>query len=168
MPMEKSGKNKSRNWKKYWLVLFVFAISLVAAPLIFSIPGIPETPDTPPSEVMVYFSPACMCCMVYTDYLKGRGFEVRAIQVEDVTQIKSQYAIPRSLWSCHTSVIGDYFVEGHVPVEAIQKLLDEKPDVDGISLPGMPSGSPGMPGGKKGPFVIYSVKDGESRTFMTI
>jgi len=163
--MGKSGKNGTRNWRKYWLALFVVAIPLLAAPLIFSTPN---TPDTPPNEITVYLSPACMCCLVYTDYLKGRGFEVRVIQVENMTQIKSQYGVPRSLWSCHTSVIGGYFVEGHVPVEAIQKLLDEKPDADGISLPGMPSGSPGMPGGKKEPFVIYAVKDGESKTFMTM
>ena len=174
--MGKSDRNGSRNWKKYWLALFVIAVPLVAAPLIFStlntlnIPttSTTSTTETPPNEITVYLSPACMCCMVYTDYLKGRGFEVRVVQVENVTQIKSQYGIPRPLWSCHTSVIGGYFVEGHVPVEAIQKLLDEKPDVDGISLPGMPSGSPGMPGGKKEPFVIYAVKNGESRTFMTM
>jgi hypothetical protein len=109
-----------------------------------------------------------MCCFVYVDYLKGRGFEVEVVQMENVTSLKSQYGVPPSMRSCHTSVIGRYFIEGHVPVEAIKKLLDERPDADGIALPGMPSGSPGMPGGKKELFVIYAVKDGEFRTFMTM
>ena len=62
---------------------------------------------------------------------------------------------------CHTTIIGDYFVEGHVPLEAVEKLLTEKPDIKGIAMPGMPSGSPGMPGAKKGDFVIYAVnRDG--------
>jgi len=70
--------------------------------------------------------------------------------------------------SCHTTEIGDYFVEGHVPIEAIDKLLAEKPDIDGITLPDMPAGSPGMPGVKREEFVIYSLKDGESSEFMRI
>ena len=71
--------------------------------------------------------------------------------------------------SCHTTVIGEYFVEGHVPVEAIEKLLAEKPDVAGIGMPGMPSGSPGMPGAKQGQFIIYSInKDGTINEFMRI
>ncbi len=160
--MAESDKNPSRNRKKYWLVVFAIAIPIVVAPLILS------TPEAPSNEITVYLSPACRCCLVYADYLKGKGFEVEVLQVENVSRIKSQYGVPLSLRSCHTSVIDGYFVEGHVPVEAIQKLLDERPDADGISLPGMPSGSPGMPGGKKEPFVIYAVKDGESRTFMTM
>jgi hypothetical protein len=70
--------------------------------------------------------------------------------------------------SCHTLIIEDYFVEGHIPIEAIEKLLAEQPDIDGITLPDMPSGSPGMPGVKKGDFVIYSVKGGKTSEFMRI
>jgi len=65
--------------------------------------------------------------------------------------------VPLNLRTCHTTMVGDYFVEGHVPYEAIEKLLEEKPDIAGIALPGMPSGAPGMTGFKSGPFVIYSV-----------
>ena len=71
--------------------------------------------------------------------------------------------------SCHTVVIGDYFIEGHIPLEAVEKLLVEKPDIKGIAMPGMPSGSPGMPGAKKGDFVIYAVNnDGTTEEFMRI
>ena len=61
-----------------------------------------------------------------------------------------------------------YFIEGHVPFEAVNKLLKEQPDIDGIALPGMPIGTPGMPGDKDEPFVIYQLKDGKSSVFMTI
>ena len=70
--------------------------------------------------------------------------------------------------SCHTTIIGKYFIEGHVPFEAVEKLLKEQPDIDGIALPGMPIGTPGMPGDKDEPYVIYQLKDGKFSVFMTI
>jgi hypothetical protein len=70
--------------------------------------------------------------------------------------------------SCHTLTIGGYFIEGHVPVEAVRKLLDEQPPIDGIALPGMPAGSPGMGGDKAHSFVIYAITDGEAEEFVTL
>ncbi len=87
--------------------------------------------------------------------------------VDDVTDMKNDLGIPQDMWSCHTSMVGDYFVEGHVPVEAIRKLLDEQPPIEGIALPGMPSGSPGMPGVQAQPLTVYSIVDGETNEFMT-
>ena len=75
---------------------------------------------------------------------------------EDMTTIKKQFGVPEDLTSCHTARIENYTVEGHVPVEAIEKLLSEKPAIAGIALPQMPSGSPGMPGAKYGAFDILS------------
>ena len=83
--------------------------------------------------------------------------------------IKERYGVPRNLESCHTEIIGGYFVEGHMPIEAIEKLLSERPDIRGIALPGMPSGSPGMPGPKTEPWTIYAVnKDGSVGEFMVV
>ena len=70
--------------------------------------------------------------------------------------------------ACHITVLEDYTAEGHIPVEAIEKLLTENPDIDGIVLPGMPDGSPGMPGQQTEDLVIYAIKDGKSSEFMTI
>ena len=70
--------------------------------------------------------------------------------------------------SCHTAVIGDYFVESYVPIEAIDKLLAEKPDVAGIALPGMPAGSPGMSGRKTAAFKIHALSGGKTSEFITI
>jgi hypothetical protein len=71
------------------------------------------------------------------------------VMTDNVDEVKDRLNIPEELWGCHTSVIGDYFIEGHVPVAAIEKLLAEQPDIDGIALPGMPSGAPGMTGTKQ-------------------
>ncbi len=113
--------------------------------------------------VTLYKSPTCDCCAQYANYLKANGFkiEVRKVSDQELENIKRQNNIPYNLWSCHTVFLNNYFVEGHVPVEAIEKLLTEKPEINGIALPGMPSGSPGMPGIKFYPFKIHSVKDGK-------
>ena len=121
-------------------------------------------------EMNFYKSQSCGCCSVYEGYLRSKGdLSFKTNNAEDITSIKNKYGIPNELQSCHTFVIGDYFVEGHIPLEAIEKLMREKPDIAGIAMPGMPSGSPGMPGTKKGDFVIYAVnKDGSSKEFMRI
>jgi len=83
-----------------------------------------------------------------------------------MSSIKEQYGVPREMESCHTSIFGDYVVEGHMPFEAITKMLEEKPEINGIALPNMPAGSPGMPGTKKGPFTIYALSDDSTSTYM--
>lgn len=114
-------------------------------------------------QAVVYKTPTCGCCSEYINYLKANGFrvEVKSVSDEELEKLKREANIPQSLWSCHTVFLNNYFVEGHIPIEAISKLLTEKPDINGIALPGMPSGSPGMPGIKFYPFKIHSVKDGE-------
>ena len=114
------------------------------------------------ADVILFKDPNCGCCVGHAAFLEQNGFSVEKHSTPNMTQIKSQYDVPSNMLSCHTAIFGDYFVEGHVPIEAINKLLDEKPDIDGIALPGMPSGSPGMPGAKKGAWDIYAIKDGQA------
>lgn len=118
----------------------------------------------------LYKSPNCLCCQEYTKYLeKNTGVSIDVVDVPDLAKTKEKYNVPREVESCHTMDIGEYYVEGHVPREAIGKLAEETPDIAGISLPGMPRGSPGMPGEKTEEFVIYAVSgDGSSREFMRI
>lgn len=116
----------------------------------------------------VYKSPTCGCCVGFTGFLKKDGYSVNIEETADMQSVKQTYNIPSSMQSCHTSIIGDYFVEGHIPLEIIDKLLAEKPDLDGIALPGMPSGSPGMPGLKTEEFIIYGLKGGEISEFARI
>ncbi len=118
-------------------------------------------------QATVYKTPTCGCCQVYAEYLKHEGLSVKIENLPDLTPIKNQYGIPANLQSCHTTVIGDYVIEGHIPLEIINKLLTEKPDIKGIALPGMPAGSPGMPGQKTGEWTIFALgKDGSIGEFM--
>lgn len=117
---------------------------------------------------MVYSSPTCGCCGQYETYLEAEGFQVKSIKTESLADIKDNLGIPSDMRSCHTAMVGEYFVEGHVPVEAIWKLLEERPEIEGIALPGMPPGSPGMGGVKAQPFIIYAIADGDVDEFMTL
>ena len=114
-------------------------------------------------EVDFYKSMSCGCCGLHAGYLMNEGdLDVKVTGFDDINEldeIKRKYGVPRELESCHTAIIQGYVVEGHMPLEVIDKLLTEKPDIKGIALPGMPSGSPGMPGVKKGDFVIYAINN---------
>ena len=129
-----------------------------------------ETVNNFNGEMKIYKSGSCGCCGIYSNYFKNKGnSKTEIINLENLNALKNQYEIPSELESCHTTIIGDYFVEGHIPLEAVEKLLKEKPDIKGIAMPGMPSGSPGMPGSKNGDFIIYAVNnDGSYDEFMRI
>ncbi len=124
--------------------------------------------DQASTVITVYSSPTCSCCHGYEAYLEENGFEVEPIRTEDVSEIKDDLNIPDDMRSCHTAKVGEYFIEGHVPVEAIWKLLEEQPPISGIALPGMPAGSAGMGGDKEQPFTIYAIVDGEAEEFVTL
>ena len=118
------------------------------------------------AKVTVYKSPSCGCCVNYIAQLRQKGYEVDIVETDDMFSIKQQYGISPDMESCHTSIFGDYVVEGHIPLEVVAKLLDEKPDIRGIALPDMPAGSPGMPGVKRGPFTIYALSDGTPSVYL--
>lgn len=109
---------------------------------------------------VMYASPTCGCCQNYAPYLQDNGYDVDVNLDEDLAEVKSRAGIPAEAEGCHTTTLDGYVIEGHVPVEAIDKLLRERPAVDAIALPGMPAGSPGMSGTKEGPFEILSITDG--------
>ncbi len=116
----------------------------------------------------VYKAPNCGCCNGYVAELKKQGYEVDVKSTENMGSIKEQYGIGEDKQSCHTTVIGDYFIEGHVPLVAVEKLLSEKLNIDGIGLPGMPIGTPGMPGVKQAPYEIYQKSGSDFSPFMTL
>ena len=96
--------------------------------------------------IEVYKSPHCGCCEKWISHLEQNGFHVTSYDRDDMDSIKLQFNIPGNLQSCHTAVVAGYFIEGHVPAQEIKKLLNEKPDIKGLSVPGMPAGAnvPGM------------------------
>ncbi len=119
-------------------------------------------------KMLIYKSPNCGCCTGYAEVMERQGFEVEIIATDDMDSIKEKYGISKDQQSCHTSIVANYFIEGHVPFEVVDKLLKESPDIDGIGLPRMPAGSPGMPGEKRGPFEIYQAVDGEYSNYISI
>ena len=119
--------------------------------------------------VMLYKMPGCECCSGYADYLRSHGFTVTVMETEKLAAISGNAGIPPELQGCHTSFLGGYVVDGHVPIEAVQKLLAERPAIKGLALAGMPPGSPGMPGPKQEPFIIHAIdKEGKSSLYMKV
>lgn len=112
------------------------------------------------NTITIYKTETCGCCGYYVDYLRKNGWEVAVIPVADMTATKKRLGVPEQLGSCHTGMLGNYVVEGHVPVAVLHKLAREKPKIKGIAMPGMPPGSPGMGGTKKVPFTIYAIPTG--------
>jgi hypothetical protein len=112
-----------------------------------------------PRTATLYKNPQCGCCEGYADYLRANGFEVTVKPTHDLPLLHRQYGVPEPLVGCHTTLVDGYVVEGHVPINAVLRLLSERPNIKGISLPGMPAGSPGMFGEKTEPFTIYEIGD---------
>jgi hypothetical protein len=116
----------------------------------------PPAPSTP-TEIVVYKSPSCGCCGDWAEHMEANGFTVQVKNVNDLTDVKRRFQVPAQLQSCHTAVIGDYVIEGHVPAAEVQRLLAEGPDVLGLAVPGMPPGSPGMDyGDARQPYDVYA------------
>lgn len=117
----------------------------------------------------LYKSPNCGCCSGHAKALEEAGFSVTINETNDLASIKQAHKIPAEGESCHTTVIDDYVVEGHVPLEAVEKLLNEQPNIAGIGLAGMPIGTPGMPGIKTSPYEVYQLSNtGETTSFLTL
>ncbi len=110
-----------------------------------------------PIDIVVHRSPSCTCCGKWLEHLKQNNFNVKDVVTEDVQALKNQHGVTQELASCHTALVGGYVVEGHVPASDIKKLLNTKPNVVGIAVPGMVNGSPGMEmGTKKDAFKVVS------------
>jgi hypothetical protein len=109
-------------------------------------------------DVTLYKNPQCGCCEGYADYLRENGFTVTVKPTEDLAEMSRAAGIPDDQQGCHLSMIDGYVVSGHVPISTVKKLLSERPDIKGVTLPGMPLGSPGMGGDKEGPFEILQIE----------
>lgn len=126
-----------------------------------------QTSAAPPA-MRVHKTATCGCCSVWIDHMREAGFEVEAIDEQDLGAVKARLGVPFAKGSCHTAEIEGYLVEGHVPAEDIRRLLAERPDARGLVLPGMPLGSPGMemPDGRRQAFTVELVdRDGTTRPF---
>jgi hypothetical protein len=116
-------------------------------------------------QVTLYKNPQCGCCEGYADYLRENGFEVTVTPTHDLPLLHRQYGVRHPLVGCHTTLVDGYVVEGHVPIGALLRMLTERAAIKGISLPGMPAGSPGMFGEKTALFTIYEISEGEPKVY---
>src|SRR5262245_2688717 len=105
---------------------------------------------------VLYKNPDCPCCEGHAEYLRQNGIEVESVVSYDLARLRQERGVPADLVGCHQMLIGGYVVEGHVSVAIIARLLDERPAITGVSLPGRPDGAPGMTGAKSGPFTVYA------------
>lgn len=111
--------------------------------------GAAEAAPSATRVIKVYKDANCGCCKEWVKHLEQNGFTVETMDMPDLSAVKTKYGVKSELQACHTAVIGDYVVEGHVPADLIVKMLDEKPAIAGLAVPGMPAGSPGMEGATK-------------------
>ena len=126
------------------------------------------------AEIVVYKTPNCGCCHDWIAHLRKHGLKVAAKNVATTQPIREEVGVPPALTSCHTGFVDNYWIEGHVPADLVQRLLTERPeDISGIAVPGMATGSPGMEGPnpvtydvvayhKDGTVSIYATRDGET------
>ncbi|HEX6631872.1 MAG TPA: DUF411 domain-containing protein [Gemmatimonadaceae bacterium] len=117
-------------------------------------------------RVTVYKSPTCGCCRNWVDHLRQNGFDVVAIDTNDLAAVKTTHGIGRDVESCHTAIVDGYVIEGHVPADLIARLLTERPAIAGLAVPGMPMGSPGMEGPTTEPYDVLALqKDGRTTVY---
>ena len=118
--------------------------------------------------VVVHKNANCGCCHLWVEHMQQAGFQVEVRDVDNLEPVKTRVGVPPGKGSCHTAEIDGYFVEGHVPADDIKRLLAERPDAKGLTVPGMPMGSPGMevPDGRIQPYTVELVQsDGSTTTF---
>lgn len=121
------------------------------------------------AELLVYKTPTCGCCTGWVEHLEANGFEAETRDLRSLTAVKMEVGVPPAMASCHTALVEGYVIEGHVPAEAIDRLLAERPDVAGLAVPGMPIGSPGMEGPNPEPYTVYAFdREGRTTEFMQI
>ncbi len=118
------------------------SLSLLAlSGILLAMPALATEP-----EMVMYQHPECGCCGKWADHMRENGFRVQQVKTLEMVLVKSEAGMPTELGSCHTATIEGYIVEGHVPASDVQRMLEERPALVGISAPGMPLGSPGMEG----------------------
>jgi len=138
---------------KRWLILLAFYAVLGLAPSASA----GELP-----AMTVWKNPSCGCCGNWVRHMEQAGFQVEVRNVDDLARVKRMAGIPGPLQSCHTASVGGYHIEGHVPASDVKRLLEMKADVDGLAVPGMPSGSPGMENGQYDAYDVVTFKRGQA------
>ncbi len=166
MSKKRSKHTRSATKPAVWLGVLGAVLLAVFAGAVWLSPSEEAMAD---ADIVVYKTPSCGCCTLWVDHLRDNGFSVAVKNVQSTRPTQMKYGVPSALGSCHTAVVGDYWVEGHVPADLIRKLMTEQPsDIAGISVPGMPMGSPGMEGPNPQTYDVVALQsDGETRVYAT-
>jgi hypothetical protein len=133
-----------------------------------AIPAQTQSPVPAQPLLVVHKNPSCGCCGLWIEHMHAHGFEVEVRDIDDMGPVKERVGVPAGMGSCHTAEVAGYFIEGHVPAADVQRLLAERPEALGLTVPGMPLGSPGMevPDGRVQPYEVVLVgKDGSTSTW---
>ncbi|MGI9385016.1 MAG: DUF411 domain-containing protein [Methyloligellaceae bacterium] len=139
------------------------AVIFVAIAMMASLTG-PAAAELP--TMTVWKSPLCGCCGKWVEHMQAAGFKVVTKEVKALDTVKRLAGVPEALQACHTAEVGGYTVEGHVPAADVKRLLATKPNVRGLAVPGMPSGSPGMENGEREAYdVLTFARDGRTEVF---
>lgn len=151
------------------------ALFLAALLLVQSSSAAQQKPASPepraggpkPIPISVYKTASCGCCRLWVDHMKSHGFDPKVQDVENIGALKLKLGVREAIASCHTAEVGGYVIEGHVPADVVHRLLKERPKVAGITVPGMPAGSPGMEvPGRKDPYAILTfTSDGKTAVY---
>ncbi len=157
----KHGLQKNLAGGAYWYIIVGGLVLALIASFMIWMPV--RNADADAIEITVYKSPTCGCCNKWISHLSDNGFKVKAVNMPNMDQIRARSGITSELSSCHTALVDDYIVEGHVPADVVKRLLQERPEVRGISVPGMVMGSPGMEGNRRDAYNILTF-DAEGNT----
>ena len=161
---EKIAKWLNRKNRILMLTLGLFATTLLTGGALWALQPIASSAE----EITLYKNVGCRCCTRWANLLRTKGYKVVEKGVDDLDAIKTRLKVGEKFQSCHTVLIGGYVIEGHVPMKEIDRLLKERPNAKGLSVPGMPVGSPGMeaPGNIPEPYTVFLMKtDGSSEVY---
>ena len=119
-------------------------------------------------DMTVFKTKTCGCCGKWVDHMRANGFRVTVNEVPSTAEYRKKHGVPEKLQSCHTALVSGYTIEGHVPAEAILRLLKEKSGFKGLAVPGMPMGSPGMEGPHSDAYSVVGFKpDGSAAIYQS-
>jgi len=129
----------------------------------------PAAVHAAPTAIRVAKDPECGCCGAWIEIIEAAGFAatIDLLDYDALQAHKIASGIPENMASCHTGHVEGYVIEGHVPPADIRRLLAERPDAIGLSVPGMPYGSPGMgPETEREAYIVYLIRrDGSAEVF---
>lgn len=144
----RSGKKHPNNFAlRHWPKLTIATLLAFLLGFASASPPANDAVAAVETEIVVYKTPYCGCCRLWVEQLEATGLPVRTIDLDSTAAIQSEVGVPLGLRSCHTAKIGKYWVEGHVPPDLVADLVENEPTgIAGLTVPGMPIGSPGMEG----------------------